>query len=148
VIKIRQIIKREFEAEMADYLKLLRGWRYCQWEDKNFLKDLPGKWDLSFATFEADRLVGCCFASDKQGVYYIHLFYLALACRGQGHGKTMVQYAVDLAQLRGLGCIELRCPASNREGLQFYQRSGFESVSLCSDHISGDEPDHYLRRTC
>ena len=145
-MEIRQITRCELNAGVTSYLRLVEKWRYCKWGTGNFLYDLPSKWNLSFAVIKAEKLAGFCFASDKKGVYYIHLFYLDPDYQGQGYGTAMVRYAMDLARYHALKAIELRCPMSNNEALRFYQKNGFKTINLLRDCVSEDEADYYLRR--
>jgi len=147
-MRFRILEKPLLESEIHRFMQLVEDWKYCQWGEDNFLCDLPAKWELSFAAYERDELAGFCFASNKEGVYYIHLFYLAPGCRGKSLGKQMIQNAVAIANSYRLGVIELRCPASNVIGLEFYKKNGFAVERVLHDHVGGGEPDYYLQLKC
>jgi ribosomal protein S18 acetylase RimI-like enzyme len=147
-MRFRILEKPLLEAELHRFTQLISGWAYCQWGEDNFLYNLPAKWELSFAAYEHDELAGFCFASNKGGVYYIHLFYLAPEYRGRLLGEQMIRNAVAVAKNCHLGAIELRCPTSNEVGLKFYKKNGFSVERTLCDEVSGEEADYYLQLKC
>ncbi len=127
------------------FLDLIRGWKYCNWTENNFLYELPLKWELSFALYEGDSLRGFCIASNKiADAYYIHLLFISDKARGHSLGKKCLDYAMELSKKHGYKRIELRCPLSNVRALEFYIKNGFRLRECIMDDVSGQEPDNYL----
>lgn len=147
-MKFKILEKCLLEAELPQFMQLVKDWQYCQWNEGNFLRDLPAKWELSFAVYEQEKLIGFCFASRKSDIYYIHLFFLAPEYRGKSLGKQMIMNALTIAQMRNLSMIELRCPATNVAGLVFYKKNGFSIERILNDCVSAGDPDCYLQLKC
>lgn len=130
---------------MHTFLDLINGWKYSSWKETNFLYEVPRKWELSFVALEQEKIVGFCVASNKiSSAYYIHLIFLTETIRGKNIGTKMIKHASDIALSKGLKRIELRCPESNKGGLQFYNKAGFTVKQVLKDQISGEEADYYL----
>ena len=43
-----QITKEELKKNIDNYLRLINDWKYCDWNEENFIYELPLKWDFSF----------------------------------------------------------------------------------------------------
>ena len=51
---------------------------------------------------------------------------IAAAWRGQGLGRTMIEWAVDAARQRGCGLVQLTSDKRRPGAIRFYQSLGFE----------------------
>ncbi len=58
--------------------------------------------------------------------------YLLPSTRGQGIGRTLVQYAIDWARLAGFSRIELETAASLAAAMALYKKMGFEPMGAAS----------------
>lgn len=146
MVEIEKLNSQILKLNINQFLELIKDWQYCEWTEANFLYDLNRKWDFSFSLKQNNELIGFCIASNKLlGVYYIHLIYLSNKNRGQNFGRLMIQQAVEIASSNGIDRIELRCPESNLQSLEFYKKMNFQIIDSIKDEISGNEKDYYLR---
>jgi len=66
--------------------------------------------------------------------------------RSQGIGTAIIQYLVQYARVKRMGCVEIGAALSNPRALVLYQRLGFqESYSLLLQITTEKEPVQYLR---
>ena len=144
-MKFSLITRHELLKEIPNYLKLIRNWKYCDWTEENFCYELPLKWDFSFSVYSNNALVGFCFASNKiADVYYIHLLFISPDLRGNLLGSKILQHAQEIARKHNIHKLELRCPESNEQALNFYLKNGFTIKQKIKDDTSGNEMDYYL----
>lgn len=138
-------INREFMVQHAqEFLDILSGWKYVQWTKDNLLFELPKKWELSFAVYSDDKLIGFCIGSNKiKSSYYLHLFFVSEHARGRQLGAKMFDHIQNIARKNNLTKIEFRCPESNTSGLDFYAKMNCKITSKIQDEISGNEADCY-----
>jgi ribosomal protein S18 acetylase RimI-like enzyme len=142
----RKLDKEYLDDHADEFLSLIKGWKFSEWGKENFLYELPKKWDFSFAVFDGDNLAGFCIASNKiMDAYYIHLIFIAPSQRGKNLGKKMIEHATDISKKAGISKIELRCPETNVEAVDFYTRVGFKEIAKLKDDVSGDVADHYFQ---
>lgn len=90
------------------------------WTDENFLKDLPEKWELSFALWRDGDPVAYCIMTRRQGLVHINQFMVTARERGRGLGGRM------LAEALRRGAASLKVDPSNTGAIQFYERHGFQ----------------------
>ena len=146
MLVFKKIEKDFLEANVTQFLKLIKGWKYSVWNEDNFFYELPSKWQFSFGAWSEENLIGFCFASNKiKDSYYIHLIYLSTESRGKSLGKKMIDHAIKIAKENHIHKIELRCPETNIGSLEFYKKQGFKVAEVLKDETSGDEADYYLR---
>ncbi len=96
------------------------------WTIEHFLRDLPGKWDLSIAAWSDAKPVAYAIVSRKApGLAHIHHFMVSGVFRGQGLGTRMAQ-EIEARALRG-GCdrIGLKVAVDNAGARRFYERLGY-----------------------
>jgi ribosomal protein S18 acetylase RimI-like enzyme len=86
------------------------------WGEKEFLSDLPGKWELSFALLPD----AYCILSRKFGPPHIHQLMVSPQKRGNGIGAKMLNEAVRR------GAQTLKVAADNSGAIRFYQREGWK----------------------
>ncbi|WP_461208440.1 GNAT family N-acetyltransferase [Desulfocurvus sp. DL9XJH121] len=99
------------------------------WTRDNFLRDLPGKWDLSFAVFLNSDLVGYAVLSNKDSrTVHLHHFMLRSDCRGEGLGGLMLAEVEARSRRAGAKVLSLKYRADNDRVRAFYERAGFGVV--------------------
>lgn len=96
------------------------------WERENFLRDLPGKWQLSFAGWSGTQPVAYAILSRKSEAQ-IHLHHLIVGknWRGRGLGRRMVDEIFHRCRTAGAEKLTLKVHARNERAKSFYVRSGF-----------------------
>ena len=57
---------------------------------------------------------------------------------------NLLLYAQEIASKHNINIIELRCPESNEQALNFYLKNGFKVKQKIKDDTSGNEMDYYL----
>jgi ribosomal protein S18 acetylase RimI-like enzyme len=143
-----QITKEELKKNIDNYLRLINDWKYCDWNEENFIYELPLKWDFSFSVYSNKVLVGFCFASNKiPDGYYIHLLFISPDLRGNLLGFKILKHAQEIALKHNIHKLELRCPESNIQALNFYLKNGFKVKEKIKDETSREEVDYYLINT-
>lgn len=60
--------------------------------------------------------------------------YLSPDCRGKGHGKQLLEYAIAKARSLGFHCITLETASVLKEAIFLYEKYGFEPYT--ADHLS------------
>jgi UDP-2,4-diacetamido-2,4,6-trideoxy-beta-L-altropyranose hydrolase len=104
------------------------GGRYSSvaWGEREFLLDLPGKWDLSCYATEGERVVGFWIASSAKGPCHTHRVAIAPDCTGGGVGRKMFE-SVRLRWRRiSSGPMTLEVGCENTAAIEFYRQVGFE----------------------
>jgi ribosomal-protein-alanine N-acetyltransferase len=120
-LTIEPLSHAHLSRHMANYLAVSAD--VSPWTPEHFLKELPGKWDLSFALWR-ERPVGYCIMSRREGGVHIHQFMVAPAERRRGVGAAMIVEAKARAS-RAARRLTLKISRTNRAGLRFYERHGF-----------------------
>src|SRR5690606_29191462 len=108
--------RAHMEAHVADYIAVSAD--VSPWTAQQFLRDLPGKWDLSFALW-SDRPIGYCILSWRNGRIHINQFMVAPSARGCGCGAVMLGEAV------ARGARSLKVHPDNTGAIRFYRRHGW-----------------------
>ncbi len=107
-----------------------------QWGCENFLWELPGKWDLSFALWSAEELpVAYAILSCKERDAHIHHFMVAAELRGEGLGAGMLREAERRGALMKCRRLTLKVAKANVGAQQFYTRHGFRNDSCEGDYL-------------
>ena len=140
------VIDREFmEHIVDDMVALIHNWEFAEWQHSNFLLELPGKYEFSFALYQAKSLCGFCIASGKPpDIYYIHLMFINQEFRSLGLGRKMLDHARNICEDRSLAKIKLRCTETNNLAHKFYLEYGFKDLCLVKDEVSGNYSDYIL----
>jgi ribosomal protein S18 acetylase RimI-like enzyme len=134
------------ENNLPQLINMINDWPLVNWGKKNFMCELPGKWNYSFAITNGKRIDGFCIASEKiTGFIYIHLLFVANIARGKGMGKLLINEALRRCNEYRLNGVVLRCPISNKDAVGFYQQLGFVISQILCDDISGETPDYLLK---
>lgn len=61
---------------------------------------------------------------------YVNLFYLIPAYRGNGYGAELIAYAEQYFRENGINEYQLRVSESNKRGIAFYEKHGFELLRV------------------
>jgi ribosomal protein S18 acetylase RimI-like enzyme len=77
--------------------------------------------------WDGDRIVGQTEMrlDEEPGVGYVSLFYLAPEFRGQGLGRMLHEYAVEICKARGLTRMRLSVASRNSAAIDFYRGLGW-----------------------
>lgn len=99
------------------------------WVERNFLLDLPAKWELSKAAFADRELVGFWIASRKGDFLHTHRVGVRDDFRGQGIGRKMFAKVLESGEQLGLKEMTLFVSVLNQEAKHFYEDLGFQKLS-------------------
>ncbi|WP_439026425.1 GNAT family N-acetyltransferase [Haloarchaeobius sp. DT45] len=64
--------------------------------------------------------------------------------RGEGTGRSLVEFAIDDFATRGVDRVEAMVLAANQPGNQFYEGLGFEQVQRATTTIGGESYDENI----
>lgn len=110
------------------------------WTSREFLLDLPGKWEVSRLALDGSgRVAGFLVASIKPSGIHVHRLVVAGAFRGRGLGRDLLREVAADAGARGILLVTLKVAPSNGDALRFYARLGFEE--------SGRDPRNVALKT-
>lgn len=66
--------------------------------------------------------------ADACEVLVIHILGVYLTEKGKGHGKEMINYAVDYAKITGKKVIRMDVHITNTTAMKLYEKMGFQAV--------------------
>lgn len=122
-------------AKLSDLAYICRDVPHENWEDNQYLIDLPGKWDLSIVSLSGDNLIGYIIASEKEfSVAHIHKFIVNPSYRGQGIGKKMLDEFIKISGKNNTK-ITLKVYHDNIDAIRFYQNQGFMKSGIRNNLI-------------
>jgi ribosomal protein S18 acetylase RimI-like enzyme len=137
---IQKLTKPVLSENIDQFIDILKEIPGEYWEADHFLKDLPGKFQLSCCGFtEGFKLSGYIIASlpDSSSVH-IHKFMIASKFRGRLYGQNLLYFFEGLVKEINLHNITLKVRADNNDAIRFYKRAGFEIESECIDSKSSE----------
>lgn len=144
--KIIDLSRECMERVSPLLVSMVEGSSIVDWKQKNFMYDLPLKWQCSFAIYDNDTVAGFCVSSKKaDDNYYIHLLFVDDLQRGKGIGSKMIKEALRRAAYLELPAVALRCPSYNEAAKSFYLREGFYEEGFVCDDTSGPCGDYFMR---
>jgi ribosomal protein S18 acetylase RimI-like enzyme len=132
---IEKLTKPVLSGNIDQFIDILKELPGEYWEAEHFLKDLPGKFQVSCCAFtEGSKLAGYIIASfpDSSSVH-IHKFMIAGKLRGRHYGQNLLDFFEGIVRDSNLSNITLKVRAENNNAIRFYKRAGFEIESECID---------------
>jgi len=112
------------DAALAE--ELGAAYSHLRWREENFLKDVPGKWELSRLALCPDGSVaGFWIASGAGADAHTHRVAVAPAHRKAGVGLAMFEALRAAARRRRHRRMVLTVSARNPGANRFYERLGF-----------------------
>jgi ribosomal protein S18 acetylase RimI-like enzyme len=121
--KVRALSRNHIERFAAQYVAVAAD--ADTWTAENFLTELPGKWDLSFALWDKAPIAYAILSRPEPGRVHLHHFMVTEALRNQGLGGEMLKEVVKRAgQLR----LTLKVDQANDGAQRFYEQHGFQLV--------------------
>lgn len=124
-LKFNRISREQLREEVDSFITVSKGTPHDNWEKKNYLSELAGKWQYSVAARSGDILAGYILTSLRSPTHlHIHRFIVNSRCRGQGVGRQMLDYLEEICRSE-IELITLKVYADNREAIGFYEQMGF-----------------------
>lgn len=101
--------------------------------------------ETGFLALDGDRIVGCVFAREKAGGFYVGKLAVAPHRQGQGIGRRLMQAVEDLARDRGKAAIELETRIELTANHAAFARLGFHETERTA-HEGYDRPTSITMR--
>jgi ribosomal protein S18 acetylase RimI-like enzyme len=121
------MLRAEFHAHLATLLRI-EGECFVrpQWGEENFLREVPGKWELGSLLREGEAIIGYLVASQVvAGTCHLHRMAVVPAAQGRGVGRAAVADLEARARAAGLGAVTLELDAEHSDRAGFYLRLGY-----------------------
>lgn len=135
-MKVANIDKGYLSAHLDEFMGILRQYDYQYWGEEHFLRDLPGKWEHSFAAAaDSGDILGYVISSRKGPVLYEHKLYVAPGSQGLGIGKKLLMRTLNSGAERGLNIFELTLYTDNAGAINMYKRYGMAICGATGDNI-------------
>lgn len=101
------------------------------WGIDNFLADFNRKWEYSFIALENEEIVGFLICSDK-GEKNIHIHRIAVLPDYQRKktGAMLIKQLIIDCYKSDIRNITLKVSISNLDAQRFYEKNGFEKITL------------------
>jgi ribosomal-protein-alanine N-acetyltransferase len=122
------VLTREtLSGRVDDFVALDRATLEEAWGSREFLLELPGKWELSRLALDwTGRVAGFAVASIKPTGVHVHRLVVAAGFRGRGLGRALLKSVAADAAGRGVSTLTLKVGVSNEEARRFYENLGFD----------------------
>lgn len=109
---------------------------WMAWGQENYLKDLPGKWEVSRAGYMNGQLVGYCLGSVRGGMLWIHRLVVSDKVRGQGIGAEILAEMHLVAERIELNGLILKARMEKAGAVNFYSAHGFRKVCHNNEYVT------------
>lgn len=138
LVEVKVLNKNFAENNLEKLMEIEKDYSH-HWEKRNFLADLPEKWELSRYALLNQDLAGFIIASLKPECFYIHRFMTHKNFRGEGIGKILHANFEDYCRKTGKSDnICLRVYTDNLKAIGFYHSLDYEIISREKDLVEGD----------
>jgi ribosomal protein S18 acetylase RimI-like enzyme len=126
-VEIRDLSREQVIANLAALLAIGSDVDGEYWMREHFLRDLPGKWSLSFAAWSGDALLGYAILSARDAASaHLHHFMVGRAHRRLGLGTLMIGEMERRVRASGYGRLTLKVSERNLGAQRLYQRRGYD----------------------
>lgn len=99
------------------------------WEEEHYLKDLPGKWELSFVLLHDGKLAGFSMSSLTNNSVHINRIVIAAEHQRTGAGALLMKLNEENAKLQNREGVTLKVHISNKEAINWYLKKEFLIIS-------------------
>ncbi|MGA7990083.1 MAG: GNAT family N-acetyltransferase [Thermoanaerobaculia bacterium] len=107
------------------------------WTSREFLLDLPGKWEVSRLALAGNgRVAGFLVASIKPPGIHVHRLVVAGEFRGGGLGRELLRRVAADAGTHGVSTVTLKVAPPNEDALRFYKNLGFQESGRDSKNVA------------
>lgn len=113
ISKLNEIIKISKEAIPGE-----------SWSEKNYLYELPRKWELSRIIIKNDKILGYTIVSEKEASIHLHKVVVEKALRGKGVGKQLLENLESLSRKP----TTLKVGVDNIKAKRFYSSLGYKKI--------------------
>lgn len=103
-----------------------------RWDIESFLREMPSKWELSYAALKKNEMIGFIIASilrDKESkVAFLHRIAVENKFQREGIGSHVVRRLFKDCRKEKISRVELRVYKNNWQARKFYEKLGFWHV--------------------
>ncbi len=139
--EIRTLQRADIEAFPDAFVAIAADQPGEYWTEAHFMRDLPGKWSLSFVVWSDGLPIAYAILSAKDvGHAHLHHFMVTSAHRGSGLGARMAAEMERRVLDGGFTRLTLKAVRGNSRSLGFYQRLGYRRLA--------DEGDYAVLEKC
>jgi len=121
-VTIKGITREHMLANVDAYIRVSAD--VSNWTEENFLRELPGKWNLSLSIW-CQVPIAYCIMSLQEKAIHIHQFMVDKDYRQLGIGSKLMVAAKGVAA----GRLTLKVSPENSRAIQFYMIHGFATES-------------------
>lgn len=127
--EIRTLARTDIAAFPDAFVAIAADQPEEYWTAAHFLRDLPGKWSLSFAVWSDGLPVAYAILSAKGPDHaHLHHFMVNAAYRSSGLGTLMAAEMERRVRSSGFSRLTLKAVRDNARSLQFYARLGYHQL--------------------
>lgn len=105
------------------------------WSRSNFVQPLPGKFNLSFAVTDKNKIIGYSIISQRDKITaHLHRFMVSGSYRRQGVGKTMWEEIFRRLRQESITNLTLKVSKVNLRAIKFYKKKNAKIIDEDSVH--------------
>ena len=110
------------------------------WSRANFIQPLPGKFNLSFAVMDKNKIIGYSIISQRDKVAaHLHRLMVLGAYRREGTGAIMWEEIFRRLRQENITSLTLKVAKVNLRAIKFYKKKNAKIV--------GEDGDYYVMRS-
>lgn len=116
-------VKKE---DISDLIQLEENWKSIgeePWTKEHFVKELPGKWELSIKAAYDKKIVGYIIGSIEGKNAKLNKILVDRSYRGHGIGKKLWDEFLSRAIEKNLNVIEFKALIENESAINFYKKN-------------------------
>ena len=125
MIEFSTFTRKLLKHHLNEIINEIIGFEFTNWQEENFLREMPDKWKFSIAAFKERSLAGFSINTKKINIFYIHFFYIFKDYRNSGLGKSLLNFCMNTARANNLKVMQLICHKDNTNALEFYDKNKF-----------------------
>jgi len=133
------------EERLPEFMQVERDFPEEKWFPENYLKEVPGKWDLSLYYEIDQKVTGFLIGSLMRGqnIATLHRLMVDQNYRDRGIGTILYSEFENLCKERTeINTITLQVRHSNKEAIAFYKRNGY----IVTEAVPGEMPRYVMEK--
>lgn len=134
-IVIEKITRNYLKENINSFVNILKNEKHEYWRDKQFLLELPMKFEFSIMALLKSQLIGYIIASQKENIAYIHKFMVAREYRGHGVGSLLQKEFEKNILQKNITIINLSVYSENEKGIYFYLKNNYIKYNTKNDNL-------------
>jgi len=143
---IKTLTKSYLQQHLNEILNIdhIRMGKVENWTSRNFILDLPLKFQLSLTSISDKQVIGYIIASKKEKTCHIHRIAVSAQYSDQGIGSKMISVLGNKAKSKNLK--KLSVEALKKDNLKrFYLKNGFQPLNKKDQKVYSIQKDPKIR---